>query len=114
MSCGPIQILQNPDNIDIKQSPKNIQIFQGVQMVNVCSQSRPASLVPFSFTATEDGQTTFGPWPAIPVNVVTLAITGTLQDPAGTVPDYTWNSGGVTLSQGVNAGNTIYGMIQTA
>lgn len=114
MSCGPIQILQNPDSIDIKQCPTNIQIFQGVQMVNVCSQSRQAQFLPFSFTATIPGQTQFGNLPAYPVSIVSLAITGTMQDPGGNTPDYTVNGLVITLSSGVNVGDTVYGMMQTS
>ena len=132
MSFEPIQVLQNPDVITVKQCPGNIQVLkspevisvkqssdsikvlQGVQMINVYSSSRPANLMPFSFTATEQDQTVFGNLPAYPVNIVTLAITGTLQNPAATMPDFTWDGLVVTLSQGVNVGDTVYGMIQTA
>ncbi len=114
MSCGDMQILKNPDSVDVRQKSENIQILQGVQMVRVCSTSRPVNFLPFSFTATENGQTVFGDLPTVPVNIVTLAVTGTIQDPAGTVPDYTWSGKVITLSFGVNLGDTVYGMIQTA
>jgi hypothetical protein len=116
MSCEPIQILQNPDSIEVKTYPTNIQILQGVNVIKVCSQNPVSQFQPFSFTATVDNQTTFGPLPQPPLNIITLAITGTLQDPAGTVPDYTLDDTGlnIILSQGIAAGNTVYGIYQVA
>lgn len=114
MTCGKLQILQNPDNINIKQSPTNIQIFQGVNMVKVCAQNPVSQFLPYSFIATEDGQTVFGPLSSVPIAIITLAITGTLQDPAGNVPDYIVNGFNLILSEGVAIGNTVYGMYQVA
>ena len=114
MSCGNIQVLKNPDSIDVKQYPTNIQIVQGVQMVRVCSQSTVPSFQGYSFTAAVDGQAVFGPLPSSVVTIVTLAITGTMQDPAGNTPDYTRSGLNIILSEGIAAGNTVYGMIQVA
>lgn len=114
MSCGALQVLKNPDSIDVKQCPTSIQIFQGVQMIKVCAQNPVSQFQPYSFIATEDGQTIFGPLPQVPLAIITLAITGTLQDPGANVPDYSLDNTGlnIVLNEGVPAGNTVYGIYQ--
>lgn len=116
MSCEQTQIIQNPDSVDIKQCPSNIQIFQSVEVVNVCAQNPVSQFQSYSFIAAIDGQTRFGPLPQVPLAIITLAITGTIQDPAGTVPDYALDSTGlyINLSTGVASGNTVYGIYQVS
>jgi len=113
MSCGPIQVLQSPDSIDVKTSPSSIQLFQNTEVINVCAQNPVSNFLPYSFTATQANQTVFGPLPAFPVSVITLAITGTLQNPDNDI-DYVVNELTITLNQGVNIGDTVYGIIQIA
>lgn len=63
----------------------------------------------FSFTCTIQGQTVFGPLPIMP-QAIWLYINGIAQNQ--TNGDFTLNGATITLSQGVNAGDTIYGVIQ--
>lgn len=111
--CSDIQILQNPNTITVKQSSDNIQLIQVVQMINICSQSRMPNFTDYSFIAETDGQTVFGPLSKNPVSVITLAITGTLQNQAADTPDFTVSGLYITLNEGIPAGNTVYGVIQT-
>ena len=83
-------------------------------MVKVCALNPVSTFLPFSFTATQDNQTVFGPLQSIPMAIITLAITGTLQDPAGVIPDYTIDELSIVLSQGISAGNTVYGVYQVS
>ena len=89
-----------------------IQIIQQIQEITVCGQSITPQFAPYSFTATSDGQTTFGPLAQVPVSVITCAITGTIQNPS---VDYRLDTSGlyIILSEGIATGNTVYGMIQT-
>lgn len=111
MNCGNVQILESPDSVIVNQSASNIQIFQGLEVIEVCAQSLTPKFLPYSFTAAEDNQTVFGPLDSLPVAVITLAITGTLQNPDDEI-DYTIDGLNIVLNQGVAIGNTVYGMIQ--
>lgn len=93
-----------------------IQVIQQIQEITVCAQNPVSQFQPFSFTATVDNQTEFGPLPQVPLAIVTLAITGTLQNPGAVTPDYTLSEDGltITLSEGIPAGNTVFGMYQVS
>lgn len=114
MSGVDVQINQDPDSIVIQMPPQAIEIQQVIEMIQVIAPSRPPSFLPYSFIATEDNQTVFTPLPATPLAIITLAITGTLQNELGTIPDFTVSGLTITLSQGVAAGNTVYGIIQVS
>ncbi len=100
MSCGGVTIVQNTHPI---------QIIQTLEVINVCAQNPIAQFVPFAFVATQ-GQTVF-----TLSNValaVWLAINGTMQNQnAG---DFSVNENIVTLNTGIDAGDTVFGMIQVA
>lgn len=70
-----------------------------------------AKFMPFSFIATQDGQTDFT-LPATPVNMMLVAINGATQNGAKTPPDFTVSGTTLTLSDGVDAGDAVYGVIQ--
>lgn len=93
-----------------------IQILQQIQEITVCAQNPISQFQPFSFTATTNGQTVFGPLPQIPLALITLAITGTLQDPGTNSPDYSLDVSGlnIILNSGIPLGNTVYGMYQVS
>ena len=116
MSSNQYQVLQSPDSININTSPASIQIFQTTEEITVNALNQVSQFQPFSFTATVDGQTTFGPLPQVPLNIITLAITGTLQDPGTNSPDYSLDESGlnIVLNGGIPAGNTVYGMYQVS
>lgn len=61
----------------------------------------------FYFVATEDGQTEFT-FDTPPVSVILLAINGAAQN----VNDFTVEDRLLTLSEGVDAGDHVYGVIQ--
>lgn len=109
-----IVISRDGDSIEIHQASSAINIFQGSPIINVCAQNPMANFIPYSFVATVDNQTTFGPLNQVPLAIITLAITGTLQDPIGVIPDFTLVGLNIVLSSGVAAGNTVYGMLQVA
>lgn len=111
MSCGNITVAKNSNTIIVAQ-PSPITLMKVTNVIRVCSQSRIPRFKPYSFTATEQGQTVFGNLPALPIAVITLAITGALQNPLANTPDFTVTGLQITLSQGVNIGDTIYGVIQ--
>lgn len=65
----------------------------------------------FSFTATSNGQTVFGPIVPSDTPSAVCAIDGVLQD-AVTGPDYMVSGGYyVTLAQGVTIGTVVHGSI---
>lgn len=66
------------------------------------------NFLPFTFTATQ-GQQVFGPLPGSPI-AIWVFITGAAQNQAA--GDFTLNGNMLTLSQGVNLGDTIYGVVQ--
>lgn len=104
MSCNGITIIQNN---------QPIQIIQRIQEINVCAQNPVAQFIPFFVTATIQGQTIFN-LPAIALSIW-VAINGTEQSQAKTpTPDFTVSENVLTLSSGVDIGDTVFGMIQIA
>ena len=129
MSCGKLQILQNPDSvqintvpnvIDINQAPDSVEIktcpmnaliIQEVTMIKVCALNPINNFLPFYFEATQ-GQTVFM-LPAVALSCQLCAINGTAQSQAKTpTPDFTINENILTLSEGVDEGDTVFGVIQ--
>lgn len=130
MSCGDIQILQSPDSVKVKISPTeislnqspdsaslkicptNIQILQEVKMIKMCATNPVFNdFIPFFFTA-KQGQSVFT-LPNIAL-ATWVFINGIAQSQAKTpTPDFTINDNILTLSQGVDAGDIVFGMIQT-
>lgn len=93
-------------------SCNNIQIIQRIQEITVCAQNPVAQFLPFWFEAIQ-GQTVFV-LPAVALSSW-VAINGTEQSSAKTpTPDYTISEDILTLSDGVDAGDTVFGMIQIA
>lgn len=111
MSCNKIQIMKNSDSIDIKQSSKNLQVFQTIQKISVCAQNPISNFIAFYFLAIQD-QTVFT-LPAIALSCQLCAINGTSQSQAKTpTPDFIITDNILTLSEGVDEGDTVFGVIQ--
>lgn len=111
MSCDPIQILNNPNTIDLNICPVNIQIIPQIQVINVCAQNPILNnFVPFFFTATENQNVFILPH----ISAASwIFINGTAQSQSKTpTPDYSVSGNTLTLSQGVDAGDIVFGMIQ--
>lgn len=128
-NCNGINILQSPDIIDIKQCPENIninespssiyisqessdiKIIQVVETINVCANNPIFNnFIPFFFTATQD-QISFT-LPGISL-AIWVAINGTSQSQAKSpTPDFTVVGNILTLSDGVDEGDTVFGMMQ--
>lgn len=64
----------------------------------------------FDFTATEEDQTEFGPLDSTPVQMVALYINGTPQNIE--TGDYSVSAKIITLSEGVNIGDHVFGVYQ--
>lgn len=103
MSCDGITIIQD-------QNP--ITILQTVEVINMCASNPVSNFIPFWFSATQ-GQTVFT-LPAISL-AAWVAINGTSQSSAKLpTADFTINENVLTLSSGMDAGDTVFGMIQVA
>jgi hypothetical protein len=90
-----------------------LQIIQQIQEIKVCAQNPVSQFTPFFLTATIEGQTAFT-LPVIPL-AIWVAINGTEQSQAKTpTPDFTVAETTLTLSSGIDIGDTVFGMIQTA
>lgn len=70
-----------------------------------------ARFIPFSFIATSDGQTDFV-LPVTPAAMMLVAINGTAQNGAKIPPDFVFSGVNLTLSDGVDSGDYVYGVIQ--
>lgn len=104
MSCNGITVIQNN---------QPIQVIQRIQEINVCAQNPIAQFIPFFVTATVNNQTIFT-LPAVALSIW-VAINGTEQSQAKTpVADFSVSENILTLSQGVDSGDTVFGMIQVA
>lgn len=113
MSCNGITIIQNSQAINVFQENKPIQINQIIEVIEVCAQNPIAQFLPFFLTATMDGQTVFT-LPVLPLSIW-VAINGTEQSQAKTpVADFIVSERTLTLSEGIDNGDTVFGMIQVA
>lgn len=92
MSIQPVYVVKRPSIVQF-----NVMNF--------------AQFLPFSLTATQDGQTVFT-LPLEPTNGVWLYINGTAQNGAKTPPDFVVSGVNLTLSEGVDSGDKVYGLIQ--
>lgn len=111
MSCDNIQIIQSSENINIIQSSDGINIIQSIQEINMCADSPIFNnFIPFFFTATQ-GQTVFN-LPSIAL-ATWCNINGTAQSQSKIpTPDFTVSGNILTLSEGLDAGDIVFGMIQ--
>ena len=113
MSCNGITLIQNDKPIVIQQAPEAITLIQELEVIEVCAQNPVAQFLPFYFDAIQD-QTVFT-LPAIALSVPLCAINGTAQSQAKTpTPDFTVVDNVLTLSEGVDAGDLVFGVIQVA
>ena len=112
MSCQDITVIQDTQPIVVLQNSNAIQVMQVNEVIHMCAQNPVSQFLPFYFVATQ-GQTVFT-LPAIAL-AAWVAINGTEQSAAKTpTPDFTIDETTLTLSSGVDAGDTVFGMIQVA
>lgn len=100
--------MTGPVTVVIGQAP--ITVVIGPPAITITGNLTMPTLVPFSFQATANNQTVFGPLPVVPNAIACLGIAGALQDQAATPPDFTVNGLYITLSQGVPIGTFVYGV----
>lgn len=113
MSCNDVMIIQSSDEIKIKQESQSIQVQPLIEVIEVCAQNPVAQFLPYFFIATQ-GQTVFT-LPAIALSVPLCAINGTAQAQVKTpVPDFIITENILTLSSGVDDGDTVFGVIQVS
>lgn len=90
-----------------------ITIIQRIQEITVCAQNPISQFIPFFLTATESNQTVF----ILPMVTLSIwvAINGTEQSQARIpTPDFTVSENILTLSEGVDIGDVVFGMIQVS
>jgi hypothetical protein len=103
-----IVLQQVQPQIIIEQTSDQIVVQQTMPQIIVQGGSIVANIIPFTFTASATGQTTFGPLPTQPTVVICLFITGAGQNQLG--GDFIINNSNyIVLSDGVNKGDTVYG-----
>lgn len=103
-----IAVVNRPQVINITSTSQEIVVVNRPQTVNVKLTIPIANFTPFTFTATQ-GQTIFT-LTTTPLAVTSLYINGAGQNQAG--GDFSVSGLNITLSQGVNSGDTVYGVIQ--
>ena len=105
-----ITVVQEKLNITVTPNPLNITVQQnpGFPQVTIIGNFSMQNFIPFTFTATQ-GQTVFKFLPGTPL-AIWVFITGAGQNQAA--GDFSVNGNVLTLSQGVNAGDTVYGVVQ--
>lgn len=108
----PIQIIQRTERVSLAGNPK-VSVIKRNEVVKLYTQqvvSNNFVVRDFSFTATQ-GQTVFElPSDAKANGLINVVINGTMQNQAG--GDFTIEGNILTLSEGVDAGDTVYGLYQ--
>ncbi len=109
-----VQIVQRLNTVQVRGN-QQVQIVKRQNIVRVVSQAIVSSefvVRNYSFTAIQD-QTVFTlPTPAKTGGMQICVINGTQQNKAG--GDFTIVGDELTLSEGVDAGDTVYGLYQQA
>ncbi len=106
-----IEVLIDGNIIELSQASDDINVIQTLEVIYVCAQNPIANFIPFFFIAIQD-QTTFT-LPAVALSCQLCAINGTSQSQAKTpTPDFVITENILTLSQGVDEGDTVFGVIQ--
>jgi len=109
-----ITVIQRIPQITIQEGHSQIIVQQenDFPQITVIETLAMTNIVPFSFTATTDGQTTFGNLPGIPTAVVCLFIMGTGQDQVA--GDFSVSGLNIVLSgsaPAIKAGDFVFGAI---
>lgn len=128
-----ITVLQRPLNLIVQGNADQVVVDQDINAISVIQerldqiivQQIPfpqitvigtlamGNIIPFSFTASTNGQTIFGPLPGIPSAVVCLFVMGTGQDQI--VGDFSISGLNVVLgvtAPYINEGDLVFGSIQ--
>lgn len=110
MTCNKQLVLKHEIKQSVlRQEPKQIVLVQEIKQLTLCGGPVVANILPFSATATNNGQTVF-PIQYTFSTIVCLAVMGTLQNIL--VGDYTVNGNVVTLGASapyINVGDTVFG-----
>lgn len=112
-SGNGLELNISPEVVNLIQSTEPITLIQQLEVIQVCAQNPVAQFIPFYFSAVQD-QTVFT-LPAVALSCQLCAINGTSQSQAKTpTPDFTITDNILTLSEGVDLGDLVFGVIQIA
>lgn len=100
--------MQEQNIITVEIGLPTVVIAQELNPITIIGNFSMQNFIPFTFTAIQ-GQKIFSPLPGTPL-AIWVFITGSGQNQAG--GDFTVSGNVLTLSQGVNAGDTVYGLVQ--
>lgn len=103
---GEVIIVRRPVVAEITRDDSNVVINRPSAEITLEGPAVPAVFLPFSFVATA-GQTLFT-LTSTPKTVILLAINGATQRAA----DYTVSGRNITLTEAVDEGDKVYGVIQ--
>ena len=104
----PITVMEEEINPTIELGFPTVVVEQVSVPITIKANFSVQNMIPFTFTAIQ-GQKVFSPLPGTPLSIWVF-ITGAGQNQAA--GDFTVSGNVLTLSQGVNAGDTVYGLVQ--